>query len=114
MTYKHDENQLDPRDKQLVTYSPSTKRFIVEASSLKGSGIEPQFHRGTLGCYYYLWLWSEKLQTSILYKEQREVKSPDGEVIANVFIPEFTMITTDKELNARSLSKETELHILND
>ena len=112
--YKHEENQLDPRDKALVTYSPTTKRFIVEASSLKGSGIEPQFHQGVLGSYYYLWLWSEKLQTSILYKEKNAVKSPDGEIIANVFIPDFTMITTDKELKARSLSKETELHILND
>ena len=112
--YKHEENQLDPRDKDLVTYSPKSKRFIVEASSLKGSGIEPQFHQGVLGSYYYLWLWSEKLQTSILYKEKNAVKSPDGEIIANVFIPEFTMITTDKELKARSLSLETELHILND
>lgn len=112
--YKHEENQLDPRDKALVTYSPKSKRFIVEASSLKGSGIEPQFHQGVLGSYYYLWLWSEKLQTSILYKEKNAVKSPDGEIIANVFIPDFTMITTDKELKARSLSKETELHILND
>jgi len=112
--YKHEENQLDPRDKDLVTYSPTTKRFIVEASSLKGSGIEPQYHPGVLGSYYYLWLWSEKLQTSILYKEKNVVKSSDGEIIANVFIPDFTMITTDKELKARSLSKETELHILND
>jgi len=111
--YNHEENQIDPRDKHLVTYSPNSKRFIVEASSLKGTGIQPQRHQNILGDYYYLWLWSEKLQTSILYKEQRSVKSEDGEVIANVFVPSFSMITSDKELNARSLSKETELHILN-
>lgn len=112
--YKHEENQIDPRDKHLITYSKKTKRFITEASDLKGAGIEPQYHRGTLGSYFYLWLWSEQLQTSILYKEHNKVKTNDGEVIANVFIPDFTMITTDKELKARDLSKGTELHILND
>ena len=112
--YKHEEAQLDPRDTNLVTYSKNTKRFIVEASSLHGAGIEPQWHTSVIGSYFYLWLWSEKLQTSILYKRIRTVRDADNDPIAEVFVPSFTMIVTDTDLKARELSEGTELHILND
>jgi hypothetical protein len=112
-TYKHEENQLDPRDKNLVSYTPGKKLFVAEASDLHGSGIEPAWHKGIFS-YYYIWLWSEKLQTSILYKHNRTVRGPEHDVIADVFVPYFTMITTDSEMKARELSEGTELHILND
>jgi hypothetical protein len=113
--YKHEENQIDPRDKNLVTYSPTSKRFIVEASSLRGSGIEPQSHHFTIGGpKWTIWIWSEKFQTSILYVHNRSVKSPDGELVADVFTPRFDMITSTNESNAHTASIGTELHILND
>ena len=112
--YKHEEAQLDPRDTSLVTYSKNSKRFIVEASSLRGAGIEPQWHTSVVGSYFYLWLWSEKLQTSILYKKVKTLRDPDNDPIADVFVPNFTMIVTDTDLKASELSAGTELHILND
>jgi len=112
--YKHEDNQLDPRDKNIVTYSPKAKRFITEASTLKAAGITPKWHKGTLGSYFYLWLWSEKLQTSILYKHIKTTRDSEYNPVADVFVPEFSMITTDVQSKAHSLSAGTELHILND
>lgn len=112
MVYKHEENQVDPRDKNLVTYSVASKRFIVEASSLKAAGVSLIYIYG--GKKLILWLWSEKFQLSIPYVHHRQVKSPDGELIADVFIPRFDSIVTLREHNAHAASLGTELHILND
>jgi hypothetical protein len=113
--YKHEENQIDPRDKSLITYNPQSKRFCTESSSLHATGIEPQSHHFAIGGpKWTIWVWSEKFQTSVLYVHNRSIKSPDGELIADVFTPRFDMVTSNNELNARSASMGTELHILND
>lgn len=114
MNYKHESNQIDPRDRHLVSYNADTKRFIVEASDLNGHGIEPEWHRGVISSYYYLWMWSERLQTSILYAHTGRVRNADNEVIADVFTPRFDIISSQTDVEAHTLSAGTELHILND
>ena len=112
--YKHNENTIDPRDTNLITYVPKTKRFICEASMLKANGIEPVSHHFTIGgSKFVIHLWSEKFQTYICYrfKEQKWFR---GELIADIFTPYFGIISTDKELKAHDASIGTELHILND
>lgn len=110
--YKHDENTIDPRDPDLVTYS--NKKFVVEASSLKANGIEPISHLYTIGGRkFIIYLWSEKFQTYICYRQQRQVKHHD-EVAADVFVPYFGILTGGRDSKAHAASLGTELHILND
>ena len=112
--YKHDENTIDPRDTNLVTYSPKSKQFIVEASSLKANGIEPISHLYTIGgTKFVIHLWSEKFQTYICYrfKEQKWFR---GELIAEIFTPYFGILTGSNDSKAHIASFGTELHILND
>lgn len=112
--YKHSENTIDPRDKNLVTYSKSSKIFIVEASSLKAAGITPESHRYTIGGQkWVIFLWSEKYQLHICYRHQRQVRE-NGELIADVFVPYFSIITGGNSTKAHKDSLGTELHILND
>lgn len=114
LEYKHSENAIDPRDKYLVTYSPKSKRFIVEASSLKANGIEPESHHYTIGGpKWVIFLWSEKYQLHICYRHQRQVRQ-NGELIADVFVPYFSSITGRNSSKAHSDSLGTELHIIND
>jgi hypothetical protein len=113
--YKHEENQIDPRDKSLVTYNTQSKRFCTEASSLHAAGIEPHSHHFTIGGpKWVIYLWSEKFEMSIPYVHSRKVKDSEGELIADIFTPRFDSIVTLKEHNAHSASLYTELHILND
>jgi len=113
--YKHTSEGLDPRDKNLVSYNKDRKIFVTEASSLRAAGIEPASHQYVIdGNKYIIWLWSEKLGTHICYRHADKVKSPDGELIADVFKPHFSMIVTDTDSKARKQSDGTELHILND
>ena len=113
--FKHTSEGLDPRDKHLVSYSKDTKIFVTEASSLRAAGIEPASHHYVInGPKYIIWLQSEKLGTHICYRHADKVKSPDGELIADVFKPYFSMIATDADHKARKQSEGTELHILND
>lgn len=114
MNYKHKLNQIDPRDRHLVSYDADNKRFTVEASDLKGYGIEPEWHRGVISSYYYLWMWSERLQRSILYILTGRVRNTDNEVIADVFTPRFDSISSQTDVEAYTLSAGTELHILAD
>ena len=112
--YKHDENVIDPRDKHLVSYTPEKKKFVTEASSLKGSGIEPTSHHYTIGGpKWIIFMWSEKFQLHITYVWNRAVKHGD-EVVADVFVPKFDMIVTLNEHRAHAASMGSELHILND
>lgn len=112
--YKHDENVIDPRDTNLISYMPETKRFIVEASTLKANGIEPFSHHYTIGGpKWTIYMWSEKYQTHITYRHVRQVKIHD-EVVADLFVPYFGMIIGTNESLAHTASFGTELHILND
>jgi len=113
--FKHEENQIDPRDKSLISYNPQSKRFCVESSSLQAAGIEPIFHHYTIGGpKWVIYLWSEKFEMSIPYVHFRQVKDSEGELIADVFAPRFDMIETLKKHNAHAASLYTELHIQND
>jgi len=112
--FKHNDNVIDPRDKHLVTYSKSSKRFIVEDSDLRANGIEPMDHTYTIGGRTkVIFLWSEKHQIHITYRLKKVIKNA-GDIIAWVYQPYFGMITDSKELFADRDSKGTELHILND
>ncbi len=110
--FKHDENQIDPRDPHLVTYNKEKKWLITETSDLQAAGIEPKFHNDIYK-YWYIWVWSEQFQLSILYKKTRDIMNGD-EKVGDIFEPDFTMITSDAELKARNASRGTQLHILND
>lgn len=112
--YKHDENTIDPRDTNLITYVPESKRFVCEASMLKANGIEPVSHHYTIGgSKFIVHLWSEKFQTYICYrfKEQKWFR---GELVADVFTPYFGILTGGNDSKAHAASLGTELHILND
>ena len=112
--YKHEENTIDPRDKNLVTYSPTSKKFITEASSLKAAGITPISHLYTIGgTKFVIHLWSEKYKTHICYRFN-EQKWFRGELIADIFTPYFGILTGGNDSKAYSASLGTELHILND
>jgi len=114
ISYKHTEKQLDPRDQHAVTWSPSSRRFIAESSTLHAMGIEP-FHyvdpyqgKGS----WRIWLWSEKHQRSVLYimNKALQIRDSSGEdVIADVFVPLF-----DANNPASRAAQGTQLHILND
>jgi hypothetical protein len=113
--YKHEENQIDPQDKSLISYNPKTKRFCTESSSLHAAGIEPYYHTFVIGGQKpIIYLWSAKFEMSIPYVHFRQVKDSEGELIADVFAPRFDSIVTLKEHNAHVYSMGTELHILND
>jgi hypothetical protein len=112
--FKHDENTIDPRDTQLVSYLPYTKRFVVESSSLKAAGITPEVQHYTIdGTKFVVHLWSEKFQTYICYrfKKQRWFR---GELISEVFTPYFDILSGGNVTKAYTASLGTELHILND
>jgi hypothetical protein len=112
--YKHSENTIDPRDTNLITYSKESKKFIVEASSLKANDISPELHYYTIGGNkWIIFLWSEKYQLHICYRHQRQVKQNE-EVIADVFAPYFGILTGGNDSKAHTASLGTELHILND
>lgn len=112
--YNHSENTIDPRDTNLVTYSPKNKRFIVEASMLKANGIEPISHLYPIGgSKFVVHLWSEKYKLHICYRQKRQVRQ-NGELVADVFVPYFSIITGGNSLKAYTASLGTELHILND
>jgi len=115
MSYKHDEHTIDPRDTNLITYSKKSKYFIAEASMLHGSGIQPMAHVDLLGrkTKWLVYLWSEKHQVHVPYIHSNQVKV-DGEVVADVFKPDFGIITSNAECEANSAAKGTELHIIND
>ena len=113
--YKHDDNTIDPRDTNLVTYAADSKKFIVEASMLRAMGITPESHLYTIGGHrFVIHLWSEKFQTYICYRSMKSKKSPDGETIADVFAPYFGILTGGNSTKAYMASMGTELHILND
>ena len=111
--YKHSENAIDPRDTNLVTYSKESKRFITEASSLKAAGISLKSHYYTIGNIWVIFLWSEKYQLYICYRHQRQVKQNE-EVVADVFVPYFGILSGGNSSKAHTASLGTELHILND
>jgi len=106
--YKHEENSIDPRDKNLVTYYPISKTFIVEMSMLAGKKITPFRFNNSLGkTEWYIWVWANKLDTYIKYKQDRRVTDPDGDLVSTIFLP----------VHSNYLPKEaigTSLHILND
>ena len=113
--YKHDENTIDPRDKHLVSYEPKSKRFVTEASDLKANGIKPIQHHFTIGGpKWIIYLWSEKYQMHICYKHQRSVKTYDGDIFSDVFVPYFGILTGGNDSKAHAASLGTELHIFND
>ncbi len=113
--FKHEENQIDPRDKSLISYNPQSKRFCTESSSLHGAGIKPYSHHYIIGgLEWVIYLWSEKFEMSIPYVHFRQVRDSEGELIADVFAPRFDSIVTLKEHQAHTSSLYTELHILND
>ena len=112
--YRHTEKQVDPRDQHAVTWSPSSRRFIAESSTLHAMGIEPFFHidpyqgKGS----YRIWLWSEKFPRSVLYITNKALQVRDlsgDDVIADVFVPLF-----DANNPASRAAQGTQLHILND
>jgi len=110
--YKHNENTIDPRDTNLVTYS--NKKFIVEASMLGSMGIEPESHYFTIGGpKYVIYLWSEKYKLHICYKHQRQIIQNE-DLVADVFVPYFGILTGSNDSKAHTASLGTELHILND
>ena len=115
ITYKHDVDGIDPRDKHLISYDKNTKHFVVEASDLKGAGIEPQYTTGVLYKGFYLYIWSDKYQIWVLYRENKSKRVMNGEdVIADVFTPDFSIVSSHEELLARKDPEGTELHIIND
>jgi hypothetical protein len=115
MKYKHDDNTIDPRDTNLISYNPKSKKFVTEASSIQAAGIQPHSHHYTIGrSKYVIYMWSPKYRLHITYVWNHSVKSPDGEIIADVFVPKFDMIVTMNEHLAHDSSLGTELHILND
>jgi hypothetical protein len=112
--YKHSENAIDPRDTNLVTYSPESKQFIVEASMLNAQGISPKGHTFTIGGRrWVIYLWSEKYKMHICYKHQRQI-TRNAELVADVFVPYFGILTGGNDSKAHTASLGTELHIIND
>jgi hypothetical protein len=112
--FKHEDNQIDPRDKYLVSYHKDSKTFVCEASDLRANGIEPVSHYFTIdGPKWVIYMWSETYQTSICYKQTSQIKN-EGDVIADVFVPYFSVLTGGNDSKAHAASRGTELHILND
>lgn len=114
--FKHEEHSLDPRDINLVSYNKVTKRFVSEASDLKGAGIEPEFVREVLFQGYVIWLYSAKFDKYVLYRESKakQVRDGEGDIVADVYVPHFGSISNEKELRLMESALGTELHILND
>ena len=112
--YNHSENTIDPRDKHLVYYNEDTKIFVCEASDLKANGITPISHHFTIGGpKWVIYMWSEKHQLHICYKHHQQITN-DGDVIADVFVPYFSILTGGNDSRAHAASMGTELRILND
>jgi hypothetical protein len=115
--FKHDYNQIDPRDKDIVTWSPKNRRFITEVSTMKANGIEPEEYWDVVSRKPILkiWLWSEKYQQSILYSEIKHLTFPnsEGEPIASVFFP-TPPPGRPYSIVAYEAAKGTTVHILND
>lgn len=113
--FKHSTDTIDPRDNHLISYNEMSKLFVVTASDLRANGIEPTMHNFTIGGNrWIIYLWSEKYQLHICYKWNRKITDPYGDLIADVFVPYFGMISTLNETRANQASLGTELHILND
>lgn len=114
MQFNHGEHTIDPRDENVVTYNKDKKLFITEYSDLECIGVTTQTHVFTIGgpreCIY---LWSEKIKFHVPYKFNRHIMNGD-EIAGDIFLPEFSMVCTDKEFAAQQASLGTELHILND
>ena len=108
--YKHSEDAIDPRDKQLITWNKESRRFIVEASTLSTNGIEP---RRTHPSAKMIWLWSNKHEVYVPYKKTSRVLNGD-DVAAEIYTPYWWMITTNAQTLAMIDSRDTELHIIND
>ena len=114
-TFAHNENTFDPRDKHLVTINKEKKLIITEASDLKAAGITPKIHYQTIGgAVFYIWMYSPKVDATIPFKFLKNKRTPDGDVIAAIFVADFPSIWNKKLAMARELLQGWELHILND
>jgi len=112
--YNHSENAIDPRDQHVVSYHKDSKTFVCEASDWRANGITPVSYYFTIGGpKWIIYMWSEKFQRHICYKQTSQVKN-EGEVIADVFTPYFSSLSGGTESQAHAASLGTELHILND
>ena len=115
--FKHDYNQIDPRDKDVVTWSPKNRRFLTEVSTMKANGIEPEEYWDVVSRKPILkiWLWSEKYQQSILYSERKSLAflNSEGEILASIFVP-TPPPGRPYSIVAYEAAKGTTIHILND
>jgi hypothetical protein len=115
--FKHDYNQIDPRDKNIIDWSLTNRRFITEISTLKANGIEPESYWDIVSRkpVWKIWLWSEKYQQSILYSERKSlaVRDPEGELIAEVYVL-TPPVGRFYNIEAYEAAKGTTIHILND
>jgi hypothetical protein len=115
--FKHDYNQIDPRDKDIITWSPKNRRFLTEISTMKANGIEPEAYWDIVSRKPVLkiWLWSEKYQQSILYSEKKSLAflNSEGELISSIFV---LTAPTGRYFNAEAYAaaEGTTIHILND
>ncbi len=113
--YMHEENAIDPRDSSIITHDVKTKRLICEASDLKDTGSFPQYHEGTIGKGFYISVWSEKFKLWCLFKENKKKRRMnDDEIVAEVYDPYWSSVTTEKEFLASQAFEGYELHIIND
>ena len=113
--YNTDSATFDPRDKHLVTINKDKKLIITEESDLKAAGISPMMHYHTIGgALFYIWMYSPKTGINIPFKFKKNRRTPDGDIIAAIFVADFPSIWSKQQAEARELTNGWELHILND
>lgn len=118
--YRHNENQIDPRDKNLVTWDPKQRMFVVERSMLDNvmgpSGkIEPFY--ATYGNNpipeEFIWMWSSKHQVCILYFLRSRVYN-GSDIACSIYEPFPNAFYGLQDRAAYEDAVGTTLHILND
>jgi hypothetical protein len=116
--YKHSENVIDVRDKNLVTWNSKRKIFITEQSCLDSLGISARYFasRNSSGSFSKtIYLWSEKFEVTIPYTRTSVISNLDDEIEAEIYKPvSYFGSNQSKTLEAYLNAQGTELHILND
>jgi hypothetical protein len=115
--YKHSENVIDIRDKNLVIWNSKRKFFITEQSYLDALGISARYTatRNSSGSFSkMIYLWSEKFETTIPYTRTSVVSDLDDTNQLEIYKPvSYFGSNQSKILEAYLNAQGTELHIIN-
>jgi hypothetical protein len=110
--FNHNSNAIDIRDKSLVYFNNVSKKFVVEASTLKAKGINQLGPSVNGATYNTIWLWSPKFKMYLKYIKTNSIKR-GCRILADVFKPDSTYRNQD-EIEAYAQAANIELHIIND